>query len=146
MFASSLVLFASLFVGCATTEGDYADVKPAITDDGVPTGVEWQGAHDAELAAATRQETLAAFVASDAAADALLAKIGNAYKGDPLVLTQIAAVTQLVMHPTCPKAPACRARWVAALKRAKAVATDDYVKIFCEQQLWQCDGDIRPGK
>ena len=77
-------------------------------------------------------------VESPAAADALLAQIGVAYSGDPLVLTQIAGVSQLVMCPKCPKAPAYRKVWVAALERARDAAKDDYVKTFCRQQLWWC--------
>ena len=42
------------------------------------------------------------------------------------------------MCPKCPKAPACRKVWVAALERARDAAKDDYVKTFCRQQLWWC--------
>ena len=62
----------------------------------------------------------------------------EAYDGDPIALTQIAALTQLVMCPKCPKAPACRKVWVAALERAKAATDDGYVKTFCDQQLRLC--------
>ena len=78
------------------------------------------------------------FVETPAAADALLAKIGTSYDGDPIALTQIASVTQLVMCPKCPKAPACRKVWVAALERARAASDDGYVKTFCDQQLRLC--------
>ena len=88
--------------------------------------------------AATKPEVLSKFVASPEAADALLAKIGTSYDGDPLALTQIAAVTQLVMTPNCPKAPACRKVWVDALERARAAADDGYVRTFCDQQLRLC--------
>ena len=131
-----MVMAAALVAGCATK--DAYDIRPDAKDDGVPTSVEWQNANDARLKAATTPEALSKFVASDAAADALLAQIGPAYKGDPLVLTQIGCVTQLVMCPKCDKAPARRKLWVAALERAKANATDDYVKTFCRQQLWLC--------
>ena len=127
---------ALILAGCATK--DAYDIRPDAKDDGVPTSVEWQNANDARLKAATTPETLAKFVASDAAADALLAQVGPAYKGDPLVLTQIGCVTQLVMCPKCDKAPARRKLWVAALERARANATDDYVKTFCLQQLDLC--------
>ena len=62
----------------------------------------------------------------------------NVKVGDPLVLTQIGCVTQLVMCPKCDKAPARRKLWIAALERARANATDDYVKTFCRQQLDLC--------
>ena len=131
-----MMMAAALVAGCATK--DAYDIRPDAKDDGVPTSVEWQNANDARLKSATTPETLAKFVASDAAADALLARIGPAYRGDPLVLTQIGCVTQLVMCPKCDKAPARRKLWIAALERARANATDDYVKTFCRQQLDLC--------
>ena len=130
-------------VGCATTPNeakrDQYDIRPDAAQAGAaPTAVEWQNKNDAALAAATRPEVLAKFVATPAAADALLAQVGPAYAGDPLVLTQIAAVPQLVMCPKCDKAPAARKVWVAALKKAVASAKDDYVRTFCRQQLDLC--------
>ena len=130
-------------VGCATTPNeakrDQYDIRPDAAQAGAaPTAVEWQNRNDAALAAATRPEVLAKFVATQAAAEALLAQVGPAYAGDPLVLTQIAAVTQLVMCPKCDKAPAARKVWVAALEKAVASAKDDYVRTFCRQQLDLC--------
>ena len=107
--------------------------------DGYQMAYEWQQTNPKLVADATRKEVLAKFVASDAAADALLAKIGTSYDGDPIALTQIAAVTQLVMCPKCPKAPKCRQLWVAALKRARANTDDGYVRTFCDQQLRICE-------
>ena len=130
-----------LFAGCATENAakkDAYDIRPDAAADGVPTGVEWQRTNDAALKAATTPAALSKFVESDAAADALLAQIGPAYKGDPLVLTQIAGVTQLVMCPKCDKAPARRKVWVAALERARDGTKDDYVRTFCRQQLDIC--------
>ena len=129
--------------GCATTPNevkkDQYDIRPDAAQAGAaPTAVEWQNRNDAALAAATRPEVLAKFVATPAAAEALLAQVGPAYAGDPLVLTQIAAVTQLVMCPRCDKAPAARKVWVAALEKAVASAKDDYVRTFCRQQLDLC--------
>ena len=129
--------------GCATTPNeakkDQYDIRPDAAQAGAaPTAVEWQNKNDAALAAATRPEVLAKFVATPAAAEALLAQVGPAYAGDPLVLTQIAAVTQLVMCPKCDKAPAARKVWVAALEKAVESAKDDYVRTFCRQQLDLC--------
>lgn len=149
----SLVLLA--VAGCATqakygefvpkgelapsTATAYAGYGPAMAHaDGYQMAYEWQQKDPKAIAEATKPEVLAAFVKSDAAADALLAKIGTSYDGDPIVLTQIAAVTQLVMCPKCPKAPACRKVWVAALERARAQAEDGYVRTFCDQQLRLC--------
>ena len=111
-------------------------------EDGYQMAYEWQRKNPKAVEAATKKEVLAGFVASDAAADALLAKIGTSYDGEPIALTQIAAVTQLVVCPKCAgcaQAQAFRATWVAALKRARAKTDDGYVKTFCDQQLRLCD-------
>ena len=152
----SVAAFAALllFAGCATEK--YGEFKPKGElapstgtafdsygpamkhHEGYAMAYEWQQANPKAVADATKKEVLVGFVESDAAADALLAKIGTAYDGDPVALTQIAAVTQLVMCPKCPKSPARRAVWVAALERARAAADDGYVRTFCDQQLRLC--------
>ena len=117
----------------------FADYGPAMRHTKeIPLGSYWQQENKAKIAEATKRETLAAFVASPAAADALLAKVGPAYTTDPVVLTQIGAVSQLVMCPKCAKAPACRKLWVAALERALKGAKDDYRKAFYADQLRWC--------
>ena len=150
--ASLVLLFAA---GCAT-EPKYGAFEPKCElgqpnatayasygramahVDGYQMAYEWQRANPKLVEEATKPEVLKTFVASPAAADALLAKIGTSYDGDPVALTQIASVTQLVMCPKCPKAPACRKVWVAALERARAASDDGYVKTFCDQQLRIC--------
>ena len=133
-------LSMALLAGCIAGEDDvYAVYDQARAHcDGYQMSYEWQCENRSAIEQATKKEMLAAFVATDAAADALLSKIGMAYEGDPLVLTQIASVTQLVMTPGCPKAPECRRIWVAALQRARAKATDEYGRIFCDEQLRLC--------
>ena len=149
---ASLVLL--LAAGCATQKyGEfepkcelgqpnataYASYGAAMAHvDGYQMAYEWQRANQKLVAEATKPEVLKTFVETPAAADALLAKIGTSYDGDPIALTQIASVTQLVMCPKCPKAPACRKVWVAALERARAASDDGYVKTFCDQQLRLC--------
>ena len=153
--AFCLVALAATLAGCATGKYGEFTPKPALQPssadafasygpamkhhDGYQMAYEWQQKNQQAVAAATKPETLAAFVASDAAADALLARIGTSYDGDPLVLTQISAVTQLVMNPKCGKAPARRGVWVAALKRARSATDDGYVRTFCDQQLRICE-------
>ena len=118
----------------------YASYGAAMAHvDGYQMAYEWQRANPKAVEEATKPEVLRKFVETPAAADALLAKIGTCYDGDPVALTQIAAVTQLVMCPKCPKAPACRKLWVAALKRARANTDDGYVRTFCDQQLRICE-------
>ena len=117
----------------------YEKYGPAMAHyDGYQMAYEWQRANPKLVEEATKPEVLATFVASPEAADALLAKIGTSYDGDPVALTQIASVTQLVMCPKCPKAPACRKVWVAALERARGATDDGYVRTFCDQQLRLC--------
>ena len=130
---------------CAFAKDQY-DIRPDAAKAGAaPTAVEWQNRNDAAIAAATADDVLAAFVADAASADALLAKIGPAYDGDPLVLTQIAAVTQWVMLPEpcwlCfwkPSPARGRVVWNLALARKIAESKDDYVRTFCRQQLDLC--------
>ena len=120
----------------ATAYASYGSAMAHV--DGYQMAYEWQRANPKLVEDATKPEVLKAFVETPAAADALLAKIGTSYDGDPVALTQIAAVTQLVMCPKCPKAPACRKVWVAAIERARAASDDGYVKTFCDQQLRLC--------
>ena len=153
-FSSLASLVLLLAAGCATPKyGEfepkcelgqpnataYASYGAAMAHvEGYQMAYEWQRANSKAVADATKPEVLKTFVETPAAADALLAKIGTSYDGDPIALTQIASVTQLVMCPKCPKAPACRKVWVAALERARAASDDGYVKTFCDQQLRLC--------
>ena len=121
----------------ATAYASYGDAMAHV--DGYQMAYEWQRANPKLVEEATKPDVLRKFVETPAAADALLAKIGTSYDGDPVALTQIAAVTQLVMCPKCPKAPERRKLWVAALRRAKAASDDGYVKTFCNQQLRLCE-------
>ena len=124
----------------------FADYGPAMQSTAEhPLAANWSRQHDAEIAAATTDEALAAQVADEASAAALLAKLKGAYASDPLVLTQIAAVTQWVMLPDpwhClfwdgPHA-AGRAVWTAALQKTIDGSKDEYVRVFCRQQLDLC--------
>ena len=151
---AALASLALLLAGCATEMYGEFEPKPELVPstgtafadygaatkhhDGYDMAYEWQRRETKTVEAATKPEVLSRFVASPEAADALLAKVGTSYDGDPLALTQIAAVTQLVMTPNCPKASACRKVWVAALERARAAADDGYVRTFCDQQLRLC--------
>ena len=150
---ASLVLL--LAAGCVTAPEKYGPFTPKATPkpsqhafadydramahcDGYQMAYEWQRKNADAVKKATEPQVLAAFVATDDAADALLAKIGTSYDGDPIALTQIAAVTQLVMCPKCPKSPARRKTWVAALQRTRQATDDGYVRTFCDQQLRLC--------
>ena len=150
----AFVSIALLAGGCATERYGQFERKPELAPstgvafaaygpamrhyDGYDMAYEWQRREAKSLSDATQPEVLSAFVASGEAADALLARIGTSYDGDPVALTQIAAVTQLVMCPGCKDAPARRKVWVAALERARSATDDGYVRTFCDQQLRLC--------
>ena len=129
----------------------FASYGPALKDSPkAPFAVGWSKAHDAEIAAATSEDVLAAYVESAESAAALLAKVRPAYETDPLTMVQIAAVTQWVMQPDpCfllfwkPSPSAGRAVWTAALARRIAESKDDYIRTFCRQQLDLCAIQIR---
>ena len=124
----------------------FADYGVAMRDSAKsPFAVGWSQAHDAEIKAATEDDVLAACVADAASAAALLGQVKPAYESDPLVLTQIAAVTQWVMtEDPCflffwkPSPSAGRKVWTEALARKIAESKDDYIRAFCRQQLDLC--------
>lgn len=120
--------------------------QATAADKAHPMAVEWHQAQGAAIEAATAEDVLAAFVRNEAAALALLAQLREAYATEPLVMTQIAAVTQWVMRPEpcwlCfwkPSPGAEREIWTAALRRRLAEAKDDYIRVFCRQQLDLCE-------
>jgi len=115
------------------------------SDRNWPMAVEWQDANRAAIDAATQEDVLAAFVADEAAAEALLAKICDAYRSDPLVLTQVAAVSQWTMsEEPCwlcfwrPSPAAGRRVWTAALLKKAQSSPVEYVRMVCLEQLRWC--------
>ena len=118
---------------------------------GDPMAVEWQKAHETEIAAATTPKALAAHLWEAKDADALLAKLKGAYDTDPLVMTEIGAVTQYVMEfsigrtvdcqKRCgtPGAAPCRRRiWLTALLKAFRATKDEYLQTFVLDQMRWC--------
>jgi len=160
LFHSSLLLFTSAFafaafadtidpVSSRTDDKDptpYYDYGRAMAhEDGYQMAVEWHNAVGAKLDAAVDEDALAAFVADDAAAAALLAQVKGAYETDPIVATQVAAVSQWTMgEEPCwicfwkPSPAAGRKVWVKALVARAETADDTYVKLFCLDQLRWC--------
>jgi len=113
--------FASYGPGTATKPGD-------------PSAAEWQAANKDALAKATSDAELVCFVRDRASARALLAKVKPNYGTDPLVASQIAAVSQFVMRPGWESA---RGVWTDALFDAFRAATDDTVRLaYLEQFRW----------
>ena len=114
--------FASYGPGTATKAGD-------------PSAAEWQAANKDALAKATSDAELVCFVRDGASARALLAKVKPNYGTDPLVASQIAAISQFVMRPGWESA---RGVWANALFDAFRMATDDTVRMAYLEQLRWC--------
>jgi hypothetical protein len=114
--------FASYGPGTATKAGD-------------PSAAEWQAANKDALAKATSDDELICFVRDGASARALLAKVKPNYGTDPLVASQIAAISQFVMRPGWENA---RGVWADALFDSFRTATDDTVRMAYLEQLRWC--------
>ena len=143
MLFSMTVLLAA--VSLAAPKKNAYDIRPADKGAKYPTAVVWSAQNDAQIAAATEEDVLAGIVSSKESAMALLSKIGAAYVGDPIALTQIAAVSQYVMQsdPCCllfwkPSPSAGRKVWVDALFTTAENSSDAYVKTFCLDQIRWC--------
>ena len=141
----AVVAFFAAVASLAAPKKDAYDIRPQDKDAKYPTAVVWSAQNDESIAAATSDDVLAEFVDDDEAAAALLAKLRGAYATEPIVITQIAAVSQWVMEPDpCwlffwePSRSSGRKVWVKALL-ARAEGSDDmYIKTFCLDQLRWC--------
>ena len=142
-FVCAVTLVSTLFAADPNPFADYG--KAMASDKNAPMAVEWQASRAEAIAAATEPSVLAAFVEDAESAAALLDRLQPAYATCPMVMTQIAAVTQWVMLPEPfflffwePSPAAGRKVWTAALTVKIATATDDYIRTFCRQQLDLC--------
>ena len=142
-FVFGLLSFSLFAAGDPNPYADYGAAMKSAKDD--PMAVEWQNANDQAIAEATDPDVLAAFVEDAESAKKLLDQIKPAYATCPLLLTQVAAVTQWVMLPEPfflwfwkPSPAAGRKVWVAALKAKIDTTRDEYVRTFCRQQLDLC--------
>jgi hypothetical protein len=143
-----MVAVAAAGIQAADPAAPYHSYGPAmVSTKEQPLTAVWQSQNRAAIAKATSSEALAAVVADDAAARALLAKVKGAYTTDPLTLTQIASVTQWVMTPEnglkklnflSRTRGAGRKVWVKALLETAETSADSYVKLFCLDQLRWC--------
>ena len=146
-----VTLLAAVCAGCATMKPDpklsdkpvYGQIEAYRAEKGgyammplpAPKTAEWQTENRAAIDAATAPAALDAVLATDASCDALCAEVKPGYAGDPLKLTQLAAVTVYVMER---RNEAKRARWIAALERAKEASKTNDVDTFFVQQLQVC--------
>lgn len=143
------LLFALAVAACSvalTAPKDAYDIKPEVAK---PTealsSVEWETKNDVVLKTATADDVIAAFVTDAESAAALLAQVKGAYDTDPLVACQVAAVTQWVMiedhwYWLCFDGPRVAGRkvWVSSLIKTVKESKDDYVRVFCLDQLRWC--------
>ena len=109
------------------------------SDSGHPMAYEWQSAHESEIAKATAPERLYGILESKLLTRELLDSVKDAYSTDPMAATQIAAITQLVMRPKCPKAAAMREKWVKTLideVRVGDVSNTYRTMFFLDQLRW----------
>ena len=100
-----------------------------------PQAYEWQAENREQLDRLTQDRALEKYLENEMRADALCACVKPGYRGDSLKLTQIQAISDLVMKRG---SDAQRKLWVAALERAKAKATTNDVDTFFRQQLELC--------
>ena len=153
--ATLFAAVAALNLAAASPEPvlpEIADANPYANYDaamrsvkGKMMAVEWQAANSNVLAKATSRETLSGILADDKAVASLLAVVNEPYKANPVALTQIAAISQLVMCPKCDKAPKCRWKWTAALVKAAKEAKTPYATMFFLDQLRWC-GHVEEAK
>lgn len=158
---------AGLMAGCATTPvvkesptfepvvaagakdpNPFANYGPAMQSSAeFPLTVNWQDAHKGEIAAATSPEALLRLLLlrKDNGKE-LLDELGFPYHTDPIVMQQIAAMTQFVMDPATPDAADLRGRWIDALiakiNKTRTFTLMEgpaaYHALFCLDQLRWC--------
>jgi hypothetical protein len=142
-----LAVSLSLAFAAFAADDKLNDMKPEAAKGAVaPTGAEWQGANGDKIAAETSDAALAAVVADEAGAKALLGRLKGAYLTDPVVATKVAAVSQYVMVGADAawyefwrtSRPAERELWSEALLAAASDAKDAYVQQFCLDQIRWC--------
>ena len=139
------ILFAACVAVALAADDKALDIRPPDKQSAAPSGVEWENANNARLAAATADGVLAAIATDESAAMGLLAQVRGAYETDSLVARQIAAVSQWVMREDpswfcfwAPKPSLGRRTWVNALVATAEKSPDAYVKMFCLDQLRWC--------
>ena len=109
------------------------------SDKDHPMAYEWQSANDGAIAKATSPDVLLGVLESDMLTKQMLSKVLNMDNTDPMAATQIAAISQLVTSPACPKASAMRDKWVRTLiGEVRNSKGSEYRKLFVLDQLRWC--------
>ncbi len=129
------VLAAATCFAAGQKKKDAYDIRPEATKPAdAPAAEKWQAQNRAKLAAATKDDVLAALVKDAASASALLSEVKPGFQTDPMKAFQIAAVTQFVMRPGKPG----RALWTEQLLAFATKADKNDVKMFYIDQLRWC--------
>ena len=143
----SLILLP--FVAFSAKEFDYVAVAARKTDPkdvATPLFSDWQTRNEKSLAAALSAEEIAGFAETETAALELIARVKPAYQTDPLDACRIVETTHWVMVDADSSwyefwrahRQSSRRVWTEALLKSAEAASDDYVRIFCLEQLRWC--------
>ncbi|MBO5940807.1 MAG: DUF1080 domain-containing protein [Kiritimatiellae bacterium] len=146
LFFATVLGVASVVSAAPKDPNAFADYGSGMASDkNLPMAVEWHNANRDALEKETSLCAIAGFVENESSAAALLSKIKGAYKTDPMVAVQIAAVSQYVMtaKPSCWAfwtwfSDSPRQIWTKALLEAADTAKDPYVVQLCVDQLRWC--------
>lgn len=142
----ALLLSLVSIVGSAANEYELIARPKAEDPNAAPRATTWQAQNAKALAAATTDAELLSYLTCPRAGDGLLSRIRPAYATDPLDAERISAITQYVMVDAGSSwwqfwrehRDGLRRRWSEALLRRAASAADEYVAIFCLDQLRWC--------
>lgn len=125
----------------------YGGYGPAMKPvAGKPMAIEWHHTDRAAIDKATAPEELEAVLAGECSVKALLARLKPAYSTDAIDLARIAAVSQYVMEGELVSwwefwkddRSDERKLWAKALLEKAASADDEYIALFCLDQLRWC--------
>lgn len=136
IFSFAAVL-ATSFALCADSNTDYRKMAlPEPEEKGAaPLGTKWHLDNLDELKRATSDKAIADILSSREKTDELLSNVKGAYLTDPMKAHVISAVTRHVMLPSNASK---RKMWADALLSASSSAKDDYVAMFCLDQIRWC--------
>ena len=146
--ALMILIFLPLAAVSAAEFNYVAVAAPAASseDDATPLFSDWQTRNEQSLKAALADEEIAGFTGTEAAALGLIARVKPDYQTDPLDACRIAEANHWVMVDADSSwyefwrahRQSGRRVWTEALLKSAEAAPDDYVKIFCLEQLRWC--------
>lgn len=150
LFVALVSVASSLFAAETAAPKDptapFNDYGPAMRSSAeFPLAANWQNANRAAIDATTSDAALSAIVADSTSARQFLGQLKEAYKTDPFIAVQFAAVTQYVMQPEPawyafwqPSRKAARRIWVLALLEMAEASPCAYIQQACLDQLRWC--------